>query len=154
LHGDKFDSVVCFTPWLAKLGDSAYEFSMQLNGAVNRIRRFFRMPYWSLSAYLKYRVKKSVEFLSRFEDAVVREAKRRDCSGVICGHVHTPDDRMIGGVHYLNDGDWVESCTALVEHMDGRFEILSWHTKATVTLIENAAQMKLAGSKDLVSASL
>jgi UDP-2,3-diacylglucosamine pyrophosphatase LpxH len=126
LHGDKFDGVVRFAPWLAKLGDTAYEVSMELNGAINRIRRFFRMPYWSLSAYLKNRVKRAVEFISRFEEAVVREARQRRCEGVICGHIHTPDDRMIDGIHYLNDGDWVESCTALVEHQDGTFEILNW----------------------------
>jgi UDP-2,3-diacylglucosamine pyrophosphatase LpxH len=125
LHGDKFDGVVRFAPWLAKLGDTAYEFSMELNGAMNRLRRFFRLPYWSLSAYLKNRVKKAVEFISHFEDAVVREARAR-CQGVICGHIHTPDDRMIDGIHYLNDGDWVESCTALVEHQDGTFEIINW----------------------------
>ncbi|MFT3989530.1 UDP-2,3-diacylglucosamine diphosphatase [Aestuariivirga sp.] len=133
LHGDKFDGVVCFAPWLARLGDQAYEFSMTLNGAVNRVRRFFRLPYWSLSAYLKNRVKKAVEFISRFEEAVVREARQRRCEGVICGHIHTPDDRMIDGIHYLNDGDWVESCTALVEHFDGTFEILDWNTLAAPT---------------------
>ena len=127
LHGDKFDGVVRFAPWLAKLGDTAYEFSMRLNGAVNHVRRFFRLPYWSLSAFLKHRVKRAVEFISHFEAAVVREAKSRNCQGVICGHIHTPDDRTIEGIHYLNDGDWVESCTALVEHDDGRFEILDWN---------------------------
>lgn len=127
LHGDKFDGVVCFAPWLAKLGDSAYEVSMSLNASVNRVRRFFRLPYWSLSAYLKFKVKKAVEFVSRFEDAVVREARVQNCQGVICGHIHTPDDRVIDGIHYLNDGDWVESCTALVENFDGRFEIIHWH---------------------------
>ncbi|WP_374331982.1 UDP-2,3-diacylglucosamine diphosphatase [Aestuariivirga sp.] len=128
LHGDKFDGVVRFAPWLAKLGDTAYEISMELNKAVNGVRRLFRMPYWSLSAYLKNRVKRAVEFISHFEEAVVREARSRDCEGVICGHIHTPDDRMIDGIHYLNDGDWVESCTALVEHRDGRFEILNWNS--------------------------
>ena len=93
LHGDKFDGVVRFAPWLAKLGDTAYEVSMELNAAVNRVRRLFRLPYWSLSAYLKNRVKKAVEFISHFEDAVVREARARNCQGVICGHIHTPDDR-------------------------------------------------------------
>ncbi|HRX35562.1 MAG TPA: UDP-2,3-diacylglucosamine diphosphatase [Aestuariivirga sp.] len=127
LHGDKFDGVVRFAPWLAKLGDTAYEVSMALNASVNRVRRLFRLPYWSLSAYLKNRVKKAVEFISHFEDAVVREARQRNCQGVICGHIHTPDDREIDGIHYLNDGDWVESCTALVEHLDGRFEILDWN---------------------------
>ncbi|MFN0192564.1 MAG: UDP-2,3-diacylglucosamine diphosphatase [Aestuariivirga sp.] len=128
LHGDKFDGVVCFAPWLAKLGDTAYEFSMSLNASVNRVRRFFRLPYWSLSAYLKYKVKKAVEYVSRFEEAVVREARLRNCQGVICGHIHTPDDCEIEGIHYLNDGDWVESCTALVEHFDGTFEIVEWHS--------------------------
>lgn len=127
LHGDKFDGVVRFAPWLAHLGDTAYEVSMALNSSVNRVRRFFRLPYWSLSQYLKYRVKKAVEFISHFEDAVVREARKRNCQGVICGHIHTPDDRYIDGIHYLNDGDWVESCTALVEHKDGTFEIIDWN---------------------------
>jgi UDP-2,3-diacylglucosamine pyrophosphatase LpxH len=127
LHGDKFDGVVCFSPWLAKLGDQAYEISMSLNVLVNRMRHVFKLPYWSLSACLKHKVKKTVEFLSRFEEAVVREARQRNCSGAICGHVHTPENRMIDGIHYLNDGDWVESCTALVEHFDGRFEIITSH---------------------------
>ena len=127
LHGDKFDGVVRFAPWLAKLGDTAYELSMDLNKGLNAVRRFLRLPYWSLSAYLKNRVKKAVEFISHFEEAVVRDAKARNCDGVICGHIHTPDDRMIDGIHYLNDGDWVESCTALVEHRDGSFEILNWN---------------------------
>jgi UDP-2,3-diacylglucosamine pyrophosphatase LpxH len=99
---------------------------MSLNVAVNRVRRLFRLPYWSLSAFLKNRVKKAVEYVSRYEEAVVREARSRGCHGVICGHIHTPDDRMIEGIHYLNDGDWVESCTALVEHHDGHFEIIDW----------------------------
>ena len=104
--------------------------------AVNRVRRFFRLPYWSLSAYLKNRVKKAVEFVSHFEDAVVREARARNCQGVICGHIHTPDDRLIDGIHYLNDGDWVESCTALVEHADGTFEIINWHAAAAAQIPE------------------
>lgn len=136
LHGDKFDGVVRFAPWLAKLGDTAYEISMHLNSSVNGVRRMFRLPYWSLSAFLKNRVKKAVEFISHFEDAVVREAKARNCQGVICGHIHTPDDRMIDAIHYLNDGDWVESCTALVEHADGRFEIINWHTAVPEQITE------------------
>jgi UDP-2,3-diacylglucosamine pyrophosphatase LpxH len=82
-----------------------------------------------LSAYLKYKVKKAVEFVCRFEEAVVRDARARNCQGVICGHIHTPDDRMIDGIHYLNDGDWVESRTALVEHFDGTFEIVEWNDR-------------------------
>ena len=153
LHGDKFDGVVCFAPWLAKLGDQAYEVSMSLNATVNHIRRFFRLPYWSLSAYLKYKVKKAVEFLSRFEDAVVREAKQRNCVGAICGHVHTPDNRMINGIHYLNDGDWVESCTALVEHHDGRFEIISWHS-AKVKAAQPAATIAVEKPREVPMTAL
>ena len=126
LHGDKFDNVIYFAPWLAKLGDWAHERLMHMNGVVNGLRRLLGFGKWSLSAYIKHKVKKAVEFISRFEEAVVREAHARGCQGVICGHIHTPDNRMIDGIHYLNDGDWVESCTALVEHFDGRFEIIDW----------------------------
>jgi UDP-2,3-diacylglucosamine pyrophosphatase LpxH len=127
LHGDKFDNVIYFAPWLAKLGDWAYERLMDLNTPVNWLRNAFGFEKWSLSAYVKHKVKKAVEFISRFEEAVVHDAKLRGCEGVICGHIHTPDDRMINGIHYLNDGDWVESCSALVEHLDGRFEIIRWN---------------------------
>ncbi len=126
LHGDKFDSVVYFAAWLAKLGDWAYERLMDLNVVVLYFRKLFGLGHWSLSAYLKYKVKKAVEFISRFETAVVREAREKKCDGVICGHIHTPDNRIVDGIHYLNDGDWVESCTALVEHFDGRWEVLRW----------------------------
>jgi UDP-2,3-diacylglucosamine pyrophosphatase LpxH len=137
LHGDKYDGVVRYAPWLARLGDRAYEVSMTVNSLVNRGRRLFRLPYWSLSAYLKFKVKKAVEFISHFEDAVVREARQRGTQGVICGHIHTPDNRMIDDIHYMNDGDWVESCTALIEHYDGRFEIIEW-AKLRDSLIESA----------------
>lgn len=130
LHGDKFDGVVLHAKWLAHLGDTAYELAMGLNVQVNRVRRFFRLPYWSLSAYLKHKVKKAVEFISNFETAVVRDARERGCQGVICGHIHTPEMRVIDGIQYMNDGDWVESCTALVEHLDGRWEILDFGKSA------------------------
>ena len=138
LHGDKYDGVVRYAPWLARLGDRAYEVSMMVNSIVNRGRRLFHLPYWSLSAYLKFKVKKAVEFISRFEDAVVREARQRGAQGVICGHIHTPDDRMIDDIHYMNDGDWVESCTALIEHHDGRFEIIEWAKLRDALLLESA----------------
>ena len=134
LHGDKFDNVIYFAPWLAKLGDWAYERLMDMNGPVNAMRRVLGFGKWSLSAYMKHKVKKAVEFISRFEEAVVREAHARGCQGVICGHIHTPDDRIINGIHYLNDGDWVESCTALVEHFDGRFEIIRWSKQRPETI--------------------
>jgi UDP-2,3-diacylglucosamine pyrophosphatase LpxH len=126
MHGDKFDGVVRYAKWLAFLGDHAYEWALDINKNFNFIRRKLGLPYWSLSAYLKHKVKRAVEFISNFEDAVVRDAEGRKADGVICGHVHTPQMRHIGAIHYCNDGDWVESCTALVEHFDGRLELLRW----------------------------
>ncbi|WP_137391733.1 UDP-2,3-diacylglucosamine diphosphatase [Rhodoligotrophos defluvii] len=126
LHGDKFDGVVRYAKWLAVLGDRAYGLSIAINSVFNRARRLFGLPYWSLSAFLKYKVKRAVEFVSRFEDALVHEAQRRGADGVICGHVHTPQMREINGIHYCNDGDWVESCTALVETFSGSLEIIRW----------------------------
>jgi len=126
LHGDQFDGVVKFARWLAVLGDSAYNSLIVINSGFNAIRRRLGMPYWSLSGYLKNRVKNAVEYISRFEDAVADEARRRGVDGVVCGHIHKAEIREIQGILYCNDGDWVESCTALVEHFDGRLEILDW----------------------------
>jgi UDP-2,3-diacylglucosamine pyrophosphatase LpxH len=129
LHGDQFDGVVKYAKWLALLGDQAYERAIDLNRVVNAVRRRLGLPYWSLSSYLKRRVKQAVQFVSEFEKAVVREARKRKADGVICGHIHTPELRQIGDIHYCNDGDWVESCSALVEHQDGRFELIHWLTE-------------------------
>lgn len=126
LHGDEFDCVVRHAKWLALLGDQAYSWAMFMNHHLNRLRRLFNLPYWSLSSYLKQRVKRAVEVIGEFEAAVVREARKRGADGVVCGHIHTPQMRDIEGVHYCNDGDWVESCSALVEHRDGRLEIVRW----------------------------
>jgi UDP-2,3-diacylglucosamine pyrophosphatase LpxH len=126
LHGDEFDAVVMGAKWLAFLGDAAYEFLMKLNVVVNAVRRAFNLPYWSLSKHAKHKVKNAVEFISRFEEAVAHEAALRKVDGVVCGHIHTAEERQFGAVTYYNDGDWVEGCTALVEHFDGRLEILHW----------------------------
>jgi UDP-2,3-diacylglucosamine pyrophosphatase LpxH len=126
MHGDRFDAVVCYAKWLAFLGDAAYGRALTLNTIVNRIRRAFGLPYWSISAAIKHKVKRAVEFISRFERAIVREAHLRGVDGVICGHIHTPQIRDIDGVHYCNDGDWVESCSALVELPNGVIELLYW----------------------------
>jgi len=126
LHGDEFDSVVRYAKWLAHLGDWAYTGLLSLNVHFNHVRRWLKLPYWSLSAYIKHRVKNAVEFISHFETAVADEARKRGVDGVICGHIHHPEMRMIGDILYCNDGDWVESCTALVEHGDGQLEILRW----------------------------
>ncbi len=153
MHGDEFDGVVKYAKWLAYLGDNAYEAAMSLNYSVNWARRKLGLPYWSLSAYLKHRVKKAVEFLSNFEQAMVREARRRGAGGVICGHVHTPEMRTIDGIAYFNDGDWVESCSALVEHMDGTFELIYWPQDVTQKAAERMANAYPHRQRRLVSAS-
>ena len=126
IHGDAFDAVVKYARWLALLGDQAYTLALWLNQWFNKLRLRFGYPYWSLSAYLKHKVKNAVEYIGRFETAVATEARRRGVDGVICGHIHKAEIREIGGVIYCNDGDWVESCTALVEHADGQLEIVNW----------------------------
>ncbi|MBN8808728.1 MAG: UDP-2,3-diacylglucosamine diphosphatase [Sphingomonas sp.] len=126
LHGDEFDAIMLSHRWLAYVGDQAYELMMALNRVVNAWRRLFRMPYWSLSKHAKARVKNAVEFISRYEEVVAQAAVHRGADGVVCGHIHTAEFREIGGVLYYNDGDWVEGCTALVEHFDGRMEVLHW----------------------------
>jgi UDP-2,3-diacylglucosamine pyrophosphatase LpxH len=128
IHGDVFDNVVLFARWLAFLGDHAYTALLKSNVLVNGIRRRLGMPYWSLAAHVKKRVKNAVQFISRFEEAVAHAAADRGVDGVVCGHIHWAEIRQMGDITYYNDGDWVESCTALVEHADGDMEILEWAT--------------------------
>ena len=125
-HGDEFDGVIAHARWLAFLGDWSYRALLVLNTHWNLVRRRMGFGYWSLSAYLKGKVKNALQFIENYEQAVAEEARRRGVDGVVCGHIHKAEMRDIGGVLYVNDGDWVESCTALVEHMDGRLEILDW----------------------------
>ena len=129
-HGDYFDGVIQCAKWLAYVGDSAYEFTLRLNRHFNSLRARLGLPYWSLSKYLKLKVKRAVSFIGDFEQAVAREARRRGVQGVVCGHIHHAELRDIDGILYANDGDWVESLTALVEHVDGRLEILDWGDRA------------------------
>ncbi len=133
LHGDAFDFVIRHAGWLAHLGDAAYDAAIFLNRIATVIRRHLGLPYWSLSAWAKLKVKNAVNVISKFEDALTKEAARLGVQGVICGHIHHAVSRDIEGVHYLNTGDWVECCTAIVEHHDGRFEIIRWAdgTRAT-----------------------
>jgi UDP-2,3-diacylglucosamine pyrophosphatase LpxH len=126
LHGDTFDGIVRYAKWLAFLGDRAYNAMITINHRYNQLRHLFGYDYWSLSAYLKHKVKNAVEYIGNFELAVAEEAKRRGVDGVICGHIHKAEIRRIDDILYCNDGDWVESCTALVEHRDGRLEIIDW----------------------------
>lgn len=126
VHGDEFDGVVLYAKWLAFLGDSAYTLLLKLNRVLNWVRRKRGLPYWSLSSHIKKKVKNAVQFISSFEEVVARAAEERGANGVVCGHIHTAEIRQISAVTYYNDGDWVESCTALVEHGDGRMEIIDW----------------------------
>jgi len=126
LHGDEFDAIMLAHRWLAHIGDFAYEMLMRLNLVVNAVRSRLDLPFWSLSKHAKHKVKNAVEFISRFEEVVAHEAGTRGVDGVVCGHIHTAEIRDIAGIAYYNDGDWVEGCTALVEHFDGRMEVLHW----------------------------
>jgi UDP-2,3-diacylglucosamine pyrophosphatase LpxH len=126
VHGDQFDGVISYAKWLAHLGDSAYTAALQLNEIFCAARRTLGLPYWSLSAYLKRKVKNAVEYVCRFQEAVAREARARGYDGVVCGHIHHAAMEDMDGLLYLNDGDWVESCTALVEDARGHLSILHW----------------------------
>jgi len=126
VHGDRFDGVIQCAKWLAYVGDWCYELTLKINSRLNSLRARLGLPYWSLSRYLKFKVKRAVSYVSDFESAVAREARRRGVQGVVCGHIHHAEMRDIDGVLYANDGDWVESLTALVEHGDGRLEIIDW----------------------------
>ena len=126
IHGDIFDVVVRHAKWLAFLGDGAYTAALGINTYLNWIRRKLGFPYWSLSQWAKLKVKNAVSFIGRFEEAVATEARRHKVDGVVCGHIHHAIIHDQFGVDYLNCGDWVESCTAIVEHEDGRFELIDW----------------------------
>jgi UDP-2,3-diacylglucosamine pyrophosphatase LpxH len=127
IHGDLYDGVTRYHKWVSHLGDIGYNLLIALNRYYNHARKALGYPYWSLSAYIKHRVKSAVEFIGGFERAVAHECIRRDYDGVICGHIHHAEIKDIGGIKYYNDGDWVESCTALVENFDGTIEIIKWH---------------------------
>lgn len=142
LHGDRFDGVMQYARWLAHVGDWAYGMALRLNDILFKARKKLGLPYWSLSAYLKHKVKNAVEFISRFEAIMAAEAAKHGVDGVVCGHIHHAEIRMIGDILYLNDGDWVESCTALAEDALGNLEILRWADRAT----GRAAAASAAGS--------
>lgn len=126
LHGDEFDGIIRYAKWLQILGAIAYGFALGLNSVYNKARQAMGQPYWSLSAYLKKRTKQALQYIDDFEQLVADRASKEGVDGVVCGHIHQAEMREIEGIQYLNTGDWVESCTALVEHMDGRLEILDW----------------------------
>jgi UDP-2,3-diacylglucosamine pyrophosphatase LpxH len=126
IHGDEFDMVVMNHRWLAHLGDMAYGFAMWTNKWHNRTRKLLGLRYWSFSRWAKLKVKSAVNFISNFEEVLADEARKHGADGVICGHIHHAVNEMRGGIRYINTGDWVESCTAIVEHEDGRMELIDW----------------------------
>jgi UDP-2,3-diacylglucosamine pyrophosphatase LpxH len=146
IHGDAYDGVVKYARWLALLGDWAYNLMIWLNTHFNRLRRRLGYPYWSLSAYLKGKVKNAVVYVGNFAEAVADEARRRGVDGIVCGHIHKAEIRELGGILYCNDGDWVESCTALVEHWDGRLEIVDWMEQRALDPLH--PDRTLAGASD------
>jgi UDP-2,3-diacylglucosamine pyrophosphatase LpxH len=126
VHGDMFDGINRIVPWLSFLGDRAYDFILRLNSRFNWVRRKFGFGYWSLSKYLKHRVKQAMAFMFAFEVNITDYCKKRKLDGVICGHIHHAEIKQIDGITYMNDGDWVESMTALVEHTNGTWELITW----------------------------
>jgi UDP-2,3-diacylglucosamine pyrophosphatase LpxH len=148
-HGDAFDSVVRHAKILALLGDWAYTMALGVNRYFNQIRVRLGYPYWSLSAWLKLQVKEAVKAIDRFETALADDAHKRGYDGVVCGHIHHAEMRMVNGVMYLNDGDWVESCTALVEHRDGKLELVDWVARNKLSLLASSAG-KISASKTAV----
>jgi UDP-2,3-diacylglucosamine pyrophosphatase LpxH len=130
VHGDLFDGVMRHARWLALAGDQAYTFALWINHHLNGFRHRMGLGYWSLSQYLKHKVKNAVSFISEFETTVAGEARRRGYDGVVCGHIHKAEIREIDGILYCNDGDWVESLTALVETMDGELRVVHWAPNA------------------------
>ncbi len=162
IHGDHFDLVVTQARWLAHLGDYAYTAAIAINRVFNSLRRRFGFGYWSLSQWAKHKVKNAVNYIGEFEKTLVIEARRNAADGVICGHIHHAAIHNKFGITYINCGDWVESCTAIAEHPDGRFEILTWTTMSPYVdsdremesdaEIAHAAGGAVAGASDLVDA--
>ncbi len=151
IHGDPFDTVVKNSKWLAMLDSSAYEFLLLANRGVNYFRRKLGLNYWSLAAYLKHKVKNAVNFISNFEQALVHEARKRKLDGVVCGHIHKATiDR--DGILYCNNGDWVESCTALVEGSDGARSLIRW-AEESVFLLKEGEYENCYSNRRLVSAN-
>jgi UDP-2,3-diacylglucosamine pyrophosphatase LpxH len=153
VHGDVFDLVVRQARWLAHLGDKAYDFAIVVNRYFNALRRPFGFPYWSLSQWAKHKVKNAVNYIGAFEQTLAAEARRRRAHGVICGHIHHAVIHDDFGIRYVNCGDWVESCTAVAEHADGRFEIITWtDTGRTARPLTGAPPVVPAGAESEIAA--
>lgn len=141
IHGDMFDGITRLAPWISFLGDTAYDVLLLLNTSFNRWRHRFGFGYWSLSQFLKQRVKRAIDFIFHFERNLTDYCRKRGFDGVICGHIHKAEIKMIDGIAYMNDGDWVESCSALVEHLNGDWELIFWTKESPdVDTISNSSQ--------------
>ena len=152
VHGDAWDGVMKHAKWLSKLGSIAYELLLKFNNLINFFRKLRGKEYWSLAKFLKYKVKNAVKYIGEYEKTVSEYAKRKKYDGIICGHIHHAEDQDFDGVNYLNCGDWVESCTALVENYDGTFEILYWDELRKNYLISEK-NLEEIGTKDFKVAS-
>ena len=126
IHGDAYDGITRHHRWVALAGDAGYNFLLWSNRWFNGIRRAFNLPYWSLSKAIKHKVKKAVSYIFEYENTVARETAKRKLDGVVCGHIHHAEMKTINGIRYYNCGDWVESCTAIVEDMAGNLDIVTW----------------------------
>jgi UDP-2,3-diacylglucosamine pyrophosphatase LpxH len=126
IHGDQFDIVIEHAKWLSHFGSWAYDVSIVFNTFINKIRNVFKLKPWSISSWLKYKVKKAINFIGDYENTLSNYAKSVGCDGIVCGHIHHPNRRDVMGIAYLNCGDWVETCSAIVEHMDGTMEVILW----------------------------
>lgn len=144
LHGHEFDNIVRYSKWLAFVGDYAYQAAQYLNYLFNLTRRFFGKDYWSLSTYLKFKVKNAVNFISSFEEAVIHASRKHQVEGVVCGHIHHAHIRDIDGVTYYNDGDWVESCTALVEDFNGELHLVNWFEDESLPDSKSVGEKRVA----------
>jgi len=138
IHGDEFDQVTRHHRWVALLGDASYDVLVRLNAWVSWVRRRCGLPgYWSLAGYAKRKIKVAMEFIFDFEDSVMRHVRTRGLDGVICGHIHWASIKQVGELIYANCGDWVDSCTAIVEHDDGRLELVNWHAPALAHTVDD-----------------
>ena len=149
-HGDLYDNIMQYARWLAFIGDRAYTFALWLNRAFNRIRLKLNYPYWSLSQYLKHKVKAAVSCITAFEDLLIREAKIKQCDGVVCGHIHKAELRIIDHITYANDGDWVESMTALIENHDGSLQIIDWNEVGLINVLTEKETLTSIPSREKI----
>ena len=148
IHGDEFDQVTRYHKWVALLGDVSYNILVRLNSWLSWLRRTLNIPgYWSLAGYAKRKVKSAVSFIFDFEESVLRHVKDRGLDGVICGHIHSAAIKQVDGMTYVNCGDWVDSCTAIIEHFDGRLELVNWGLEIESTGTQSEPRM-FPGAED------